>query len=1389
MSVQFPSARSIFEGALELPPEIDRHAFLNDACGENSELRAQVESLLTAHIKAGSFLEHPAIAEAIFPPHLGEELGEGFATIAQPPIAERPGMVIGPYKLLQQIGEGGFGVVFLAEQDRPVRRKVALKIIKPGMDSREVIARFEAERQAVAMMDHPNIAKVYDAGATENGRPYFVMELVQGVPITEYCDQCNLTTRERLELFIAVCQAVQHAHQKGVIHRDIKPTNVLVAIQDGRPSPKIIDFGVAKAINQQLTEHTLMTAFAQIVGTPLYMSPEQAELSPLGVDTRSDIYSLGVLLYELLTGTTPFDKDRLQAASYDELRRIIREEEPPRPSARISTLAADLATTVAERRRTDAHRLRQTICGELDWIVMKCLEKDRNRRYETPTSLARDIERYLHDEPVQACPPSLAYRLRKFVRRNKVGALAGSAVALALVAGVALAMAGFVQARRQAQISAAEASKATAISELLQSALQSANPDQAKGPDYTVRQLLDDFSGGLADQLAGQPEVEADIRATIGNAYRQLGIFYLAAPQFETALALRRRIGGTDDANYAKILVDYAQNLAEQTHIADAERTAREAIRIYRRAGISGRPLVKALWILQLQLAYRVDAANEQTDVRAAYAEEQAIVQEAIAIAQADGAEYPELANMLHRHAPLMSKQGDQAGAEQWARRAVEMHRRVHGNEHLETAHGLADLGRVLRDRKKYREAATAFREALEIFRHYYGDNFTTVQGIRVELDQALIKLGDAADSPVQDSAAQEAPKNAEHDAGNAAANRSVRLAQDALERELRDALKSIEKDIASSTDNKSLRLMQAATYRQLAEIDVKYGKLEEAIQFFGTAAAIASRLVDEDPKNSSYAEERLRARLRLAETLARTKRMDEFLTAYEAVLAASEEALASFPNQLSTWPLTSESYVPFLGYLQMCAQRAPEKAEQAHLLFDRAIELFDKIHSVSNADTALGTANFYILIAPKLATNSDWSRHLLNIEPGLTALLQEISAKFPNNARARENVGHKFRQWAFAMPLSDAYQASAERALRQAITVFEKLTIDFPDNVSTWHYLADTHRHLGRILEQDGRTEEAEKEHRRAVELLDERAGTFDATPINDADRAASYLDLASFLARTERVTEAEEYYRKGLDVLNDYDNPHLLDFAEIYTRIAYDLATSNGEKQAAEFVRKAARYAQDQSHPAVSANALYYVGLLQLRLGDEAGYRASCQALIELPDYNAADVVRARPIWTSCLAPHSLDDLDLLVKRAEEYVANASTPNRHFANRHFDLVVLGGALYRAGQYKRAVDRLTEASGLYPGNPPNYQRLFLAMAWWKLGHRDFARRLLAQTQVAVDKELQSLSSAWDRRATLEVLLAEAEALIESDQANVVPNNDQPTTNDTRSDEQRASGD
>ncbi len=385
---------------------------------------------------------YPALAgqiQELFPALLVMEQSSVDWSLNAAPSTERVGATVGRYKLLERLGEGGFGVVFMAEQLTPVRRKVALKLIKPGLDTRQVVARFEAERQALALMDHENIAKVLDVGATDSGRPYFVMELVRGVPITDYCDRNRLAPRGRLELFVQVCRAVQHAHTKGVIHRDIKPTNVLVTLMDGVPVPKVIDFGVAKAVGEQrLTERTLFTNFAQMVGTPLYMSPEQAEMSGLDVDTRSDVYGLGVLLYELLTGTTPFDRNRLREAAHDEVRRIIREEEPPAPSTRISTLG-DALGSVSANCGTDPKRLGQLVRGELDWIVMRAMAKDRTRRYETANGLARDVERYLADEPVEACPPSAWYRFRKFAARYK-RALAAAAFAGALLVLAAVAL-------------------------------------------------------------------------------------------------------------------------------------------------------------------------------------------------------------------------------------------------------------------------------------------------------------------------------------------------------------------------------------------------------------------------------------------------------------------------------------------------------------------------------------------------------------------------------------------------------------------------------------------------------------------------------------------------------------------------------------------------------------------------------------------------------------------------------------------------------------------------------------------------------------------------------------------------------------------------------------
>jgi serine/threonine protein kinase/tetratricopeptide (TPR) repeat protein len=589
--------KELFAAARDLTDEQERRALLDRECAGDVELRRRLEELLHAHDRPQPALDRPLAAVTPAPP---EDTG---TPAAAPSDADRQAgtVLAGKYKLLEKVGEGGMGSVWMAQQQEPVKRRVAVKLIKAGADSRAVLARFEAERQALALMDHPNIAKVLDAGTTPDGQPFFVMELVKGVPITAFCDARKLTPRQRLELFVSVCQAVQHAHQKGVIHRDIKPSNVLVALYDDRPVPKVIDFGLAKATGPQLTEQTLVTGFGAIVGTPQYMSPEQATLNNLDIDTRSDIYSLGVLLYELLTGSPPFGRKELEKAGMLEVLRVIREEEPPKPSTKVST--AHALPSLAANRSTEPAKLKRLLRGEIDWIVMKALEKERSWRYETANGFALDIQRYLADEPVQAGPPGAGYRLRKFVKRHRGRVLAAALVLLALLAGTVGTALGLVRAegalrdteaaQRAAQQAAVAEKQANAQAQerlklyekgvkILTSVFHDLDPESEEKEGASLRVLLGRRLGEAVKQLEGEavgaPVVVAQLQSRLGRSLMQLGHY----KQAEGVLTKARRTLETSLGGEHPYTLATKHNLAslyrDQGKCAEAEALFKEVL-------------------------------------------------------------------------------------------------------------------------------------------------------------------------------------------------------------------------------------------------------------------------------------------------------------------------------------------------------------------------------------------------------------------------------------------------------------------------------------------------------------------------------------------------------------------------------------------------------------------------------------------------------------------------------------------------------------------------------------------------------------------------------------------------------------------------------------------
>ena len=669
-------------------------------------------------------------------------------------------VVIGPYHLLERIGQGGMGEVWLAEQKHPVRRRVALKLIKAGMNTREIVTRFESERQALALMDHPAIAKVFDAGSTPQGMPYVVMEYVAGVPITEYCDKHRLAMNERLELFVQVCSGVQHAHQKAIIHRDLKPSNILVTQVDGKPVPKIIDFGVAKAISQRLTAETMFTHAGALIGTPEYMSPEQANSGSEDIDTRSDVYSLGVVLYELLVGALPLDLTEIRDQAFFELLRRIREEDAPRPSTKLRT-SSEHSSVAARNRGTEPAELDKQLKGDLDSIALKALEKERSRRYSSPSDLAGDIERYLHNEPVLAVPPSLAYRSGKFVRRHRLAVAASAIVALAVFGLIASLVIGSARVARERDRANREAQAAERVSDFLVGAFAISDPDESRGNKITAREVLDKGARQIETDLAGQPALQARLMSTMGKVYEGLGLYEPARQLLDKAIGLQKKTLGPDHQEtlasqrmLARILQYQAQypaaeklysetlqkqerflgsdamdalrtkaNLGslynEQGRYADAEKLLSETVKATTQASGQNSPETMSA-LHSLAIAY---------DGERQYAKEADIWEELYRLrSQTLGPDHPDTVNSMQNLAYVYYKVGKAAEAEKLQRQGLEIGRRVLGNDHPSVLLAIGNLANTLLSEGKPAEAEPLQREALEGRRRILGPNHPETQ-------------------------------------------------------------------------------------------------------------------------------------------------------------------------------------------------------------------------------------------------------------------------------------------------------------------------------------------------------------------------------------------------------------------------------------------------------------------------------------------------------------------------------------------------------------------------------------------------------------------------------------------------------------------------------------
>jgi serine/threonine protein kinase/tetratricopeptide (TPR) repeat protein len=1293
----------IFTQALDIPDPVERLDYLDRACASNAALRQEVDSLLAANSAAGEFLQHPADA------------GAAQKTMLIPALSETTGTRIGRYKLLEQIGEGGFGVVWMAEQEEPVRRRVALKIIKLGMDTKEVVARFEAERQALAMMDHPHIASIFDGGATETGRPYFVMELVKGVPITDYADANRLSTKHRLELFMQVCHAVQHAHQKGVIHRDLKPSNILVTVQDDRPVPKVIDFGVAKATQARLTEKTLFTQFRQWIGTPAYMSPEQAGLGSLDVDTRSDVYSLGVLLYELLTGRTPFDTEKLLEKGYDAVMRTIRDEEPHKPSTRLSSLNREKLSTVASKRGADPAKLNRLVHGDLDWIVMKAVEKDRRRRYETPDAFASDVARHLNSEPVSATPPSTAYLFRKYVHRNRVAVTFAATVVLVLVAGLCTTLVALKRARQEKSRAEAGAAISTAINDFLQSTmLDSLVEHRVTNRVLTSRGELDTLAGNIERRFAGQPQVEAAVRFTLGRTYASLGDYVAAEPQIHRAMEIRRKELGASHPATLEALGALGFLRFNQGKPAEAERLLREVLESQRRTLGEGDPAT-------IQTLVMLDAVQTPRGAPTLAPE----LLKAINSLRDDD---PRTLRALHSVVDTLRSEKRLAEAETLGRELLKKRERVLGSNHTETVHALLCLSYTLHEMDRLDECEQLRREAL---RRGRGTNPTGTETLTafnrlIELLSERENYDEARRQLEEELEMEQRVLGAESETAQSTREALARLTKLSESRQkAREQLAAAEARIARDDSDGAAWLRRAMAHAGLNQWKPAAGDFQEAMARTNfsdtqTSSDFASACLDLAGKAWDTGQPLVAGQGELAVQASREAL--RLLRQLEA--ERPEDGIFSGDAARASWNLAN-------------ALVSAGRREEARQVFTETLEAFARV--VAQQPEATGPrqdlGDTHLRMGNLLEEMEELAEAERHFEIA-AAIFRTLKAESPGNAWFWHEEGYAtWQRGGVWSGLGD--QEAAEALFRQAAALHEQAIANFPARLDFAPRLRAIRRDLASLLVSGGRNadaaqiEQIPQEDRQAAR----RRIVEDATVRGDYSQA---------LRRLADEIEAEQVQ---LGPTNEQTLQTVRQLADLAGCVADWHVSVRHMRILMEL-------------PGCDLVVLRGCAVAALLDGDERIYREVCARI--LSEYRTAtDAHQADMAAKTCLLiPDAVADLKPVFRLAE--AAAASQPD--FA---WYRLVKGMAEYRAGNASKVLPWLDEPASNDDPRIASLAGLISAMAQHRLGKEEQARVALSAASRQLDALLsngnlgeQAGPQWWFDAAAAILIRAEAERLI-----------------------------